>query len=118
VSFFALFLSSFGSYIPELCLAQVSPQALSAEIPLAPAVNVTKDYEFIYPGSFPRDLTIVNCEFTLRLRLQQFLSTGITDQTMLLSIMGSPFTQTIATSGQWPKTSKYYCYRVGASKTQ
>lgn len=90
---------------------QAQPQA-------APPTTATKDYEFTCPGSFPSDLTIVNCNYLPRQRLQQFITTGLTDQAMLLSITGSVFTTAIRTPGEWPGTWKYYGYRVGASYTQ
>jgi hypothetical protein len=107
---FSVALACFGGHAS----GQVVPQA----VPLTPPSNVSKDYEFTCPGSFASDLTVVNCEYTGRQRLQQFLTTGITDQAMVLSITGSLFTQAIPTPSEWPRTWKYYGYRVGASYTQ
>jgi hypothetical protein len=93
----------------KLRLPQVAPPAPPVQIP---------DFEFTCPGSFPSDITMVNCSYTGWQRFQQFASTGITDQAMLLSITGSLFTQAIKTPGEWPRTWKYYGYRVGASYSQ
>lgn len=104
------------------CCAQNNSQAKAPQAAFSPAftppANFSKDYEFTCPGSFPSDLTIVNCRYTARDRLQQFVTTGITDQAMVLSVTGSLFTQAIKTPGEWPRTWKYYGYRVGSSYTQ
>jgi hypothetical protein len=93
---------------------QVRPEAA----PAVPPGDAIKDYEFTCPGSFPSDLTIVDCDYPSRTRFQQFLTTGFTDQAMLLSATGSLFTLALKTPGEWPRTWKYYGYRVGASYTQ
>jgi hypothetical protein len=102
-----------------LC-AQTAPSAIfrPQAVPPAPPSLVVKDYEFTCPGSFPSDLTVVNCRYQVRQRLEQFLTTGITDQAMLESVTGSLFTQLLKTPGEWPRTWKYYGYRVGASYAQ
>lgn len=108
----------FIGHVSGQAMPQAAPQVQENVIPLAPHANVSKDYEFTCPGSFPSDLTVVNCKYLFRQRLQQFFSTGVTDQAILLSIMGSLFTQAIPTPSEWPRTWKYYGYRVRASYTQ
>ena len=109
----------------ELSRSAVAEDSSKAEVPamamspaLAPPPNISNDYEFTCPGSFPSDLTVVNCSYSARERLKQFVTTGITDQAMVLSATGSLFTQALKTPGEWPRTWKYYGYRVGASYTQ
>ena len=71
---------------------------------------------FSCPGSFPSDLTLLNCSYTSRQRLDQFLTNGVTDQAMVESIFGSIFTQYATHSpGEWPKDWTHYGYRVGTS---
>jgi len=103
----------------SLC-AQTAPSAVfrPQAVPQAPPSLVVKDYELTCPGSFPSDLTVVNCRYLPRQRLEQFIATGLTDQAMLESITGSLFTQWLKTPGEWPRTWQYYGYRVGASYTQ
>jgi len=93
---------------------QIKPMA----VPQTPPSQVVKDFEFTCPGSFPSDLSVVNCRYLSRDRFQQFITTGLTDQAMLESVTGSLFTQWLKTPGEWPRTWKYYGYRVGASYTQ
>ncbi|MGH9590758.1 MAG: hypothetical protein ACRD25_10195, partial [Terracidiphilus sp.] len=100
-----------------LLISIVLPRAAS-QVPPAPPTTPTLPYEFTCPGSFPSDLTLVDCSYTSRQRLQQFFTTGLTDQAMLLSATGSIFTTAMRTPGEWPGTWKYYGYRVGTSYAQ
>lgn len=83
-----------------------------------PPSNLSMDYEFTCPGSFPSDLEVVNCEYTGWDRLHDFAANGVTDKALLLSVTGSVFTTAIRTPGEWPGTWRYFGYRVGASYTQ
>jgi hypothetical protein len=94
-----------------MLLSKSTPQAVPPPIP----TSIPK--LLACPGSFPTDLTVLNCRYTSQLRLGQFISTGLTDQAMSLSIVGSAFTQAIHSPGEWPRTWKYYGYRVGSSYT-
>jgi hypothetical protein len=66
------------------------------------------------PGSFPTDLTVLNCRYTTHQRVVQLFTTGVTDQAMFQSILGPIFTQI----PDKPFTSANdYGYRVGTSYT-
>jgi hypothetical protein len=79
--------------------------------------GVTPPIQFTCSGSFPTDLTVINCKYQQRQRLEQFVTTGLTDQAMVLSVTGSLVSQVLHTPGEWPRTWKYYGYRVGSSYT-
>jgi hypothetical protein len=90
------------------------PQSVPSAIP---AADGNKPSPFNCPGSFPTDLTILNCRYTNPVRVEQFVTTGLTDEAMSQSIAGSIFTQLIHSPGEWPETWKYYGFRVGSSYT-
>jgi len=99
------------SFLPESPGAQAIAQAVP------PPSNVgNSEIQFNCPGSFPSDLTLLNCRYTGRQRLDQFLTTGVTDEAMAQSIFGSIFTQYATHSpGEWPQDWTHYGYRVGTS---
>jgi hypothetical protein len=93
----------------------LSAQALMAQA--VPAGVPQGPIQFTCPGSFPTDLTVINCKYLQRQRLEQFVTTGLTDQAMTSSVTGSLVSQVLHTPGEWPRTWKYYGYRVGSSYT-
>jgi hypothetical protein len=94
--------------------ATVAPQTVAAP----PVASQPRPPEtLLCPGGFPTDLTVLDCRYTRQQRLQQFVTTSVTDQAMLTSIFGSLFTQGLGTPNEWPRTWKYYGYRLGASYT-
>jgi hypothetical protein len=101
----------------------ISLRYRSAELPEQPVPSAiagpagTKPSQLNCPGSFPTDLTILNCRYTNQMRVVQFVTTGFTDEAISLSITGSIFTQLIRSPSEWPETWKYYGYRVGSSYT-
>ncbi len=114
-----LLLASFCLNLFQLSsYGQSATAASMTAVQAAPPANSVNDYEFTCPGSFPSDLKVVNCEYTTWQRLHDFVSNGLTDKALLLSMTGSVFTTAIRTPAEWPGTWKYYGYRVGASYTQ
>jgi hypothetical protein len=74
--------------------------------------------KLICPGEFPTDLTVTNCEFSERLRLQQWVTTSVTDQAMLGAILYGAAAQVIKSPGEWGRTWRAYGDRVGVRYTQ
>jgi hypothetical protein len=104
--------------IAEFASVLLLLMGLSCSAQLAPPSTPTSDYLFTCPGGFPSDLTVINCRYTNRMRATQFVTTGLTDQAMVLSLTGSLFTSAIRSPPEWPGTFHYYWLRVGASYSQ
>ncbi len=85
-----------------------------------------QDYSSVYkqtvvltcPGGFPTDLTITNCDFKEKLRLQQWVTTSFTDQAMLGAVIYGTGAQIIKSPGEWGRTWGGYGDRIGVRYTQ
>ena len=74
--------------------------------------------KLICPGSFPTDLTLSNCEYTGRQRLQQWVTTSFTDQAMLGAIVFGTGAEIIRSPSEWPRTWEGLGNRIGVRYTQ
>ncbi len=100
-----LFLALFST------LASAQSAIRAAPALLAPPPLITLNC----PGSFPTNLTVLNCSYTQQDRRLQFVSSSVTDEAMLQSIIGSLITSAFPSTNTNPITLKYYGLRVGAS---
>jgi len=70
------------------------------------------------PGGFPSDLTITNCDFTAKLRVQQWVTVSFTDEAILGAVVYGAGAQIIKSPGEWGRTWGGYGDRIGVRYTQ
>lgn len=72
----------------------------------------------ICPGSFPTDLTVTNCEFTQKLRVQQWIAASVSDEAMLGAVVYGAGAQIIKSPGEWGRNWGGYGDRIGVRYSQ
>jgi hypothetical protein len=107
-------------YLILACLcgraAQVAAQNPASPVPIP---DTTADKRlFSCPGSFPTDLTIVNCSYTPAQRAKDFVTGSLTDLSLFEAITTGAFAAAIRSPGEWSGTWENYGRRVGVRYNQ
>jgi hypothetical protein len=92
-----------------------TPATLDHPVYNTPAEQVGK---LVCPGGFPSDLTVTNCEYTERQRVQQWINTSFNDEAMLGAVMYGAGAQIIKSPSEWGRTWEGYGQRMGVRYTQ
>lgn len=70
------------------------------------------------PGGFPTDLTKINCEYSGKQRMQQWVTTSITDQAILGAVVYGTGAEIIRSPSEWHRTWLGLGDRIGVRYTQ
>jgi hypothetical protein len=95
-------------------LAQAN-EAPTARTIIRPAEQAGK---LTCPGGFPTDLTSTNCEYTANQRVEQWVATSITDQSILGALVYGTGAEILRSPSEWPRTWRGLGYRIGVRYTQ
>jgi hypothetical protein len=74
--------------------------------------------ELICPGGFPTDLTMMNCSYTESERVQQWVTTALTDEAVLGAVVYGTGAEIIRSPSEWPRTWLGLGDRIGVRYTQ
>jgi hypothetical protein len=102
----------FGGCVSLQCQQPEKPQA--KQLTLASEQSA----KLVCPGGFPTDLTITNCAFTPKQRLQQWVTVSFTDEAMLGAVGYGAWAQIIKSPGEWGRTWGGYGDHIGVRYTQ
>jgi hypothetical protein len=100
-----------GKYPTDTYRMDSSPQVNSKR----PAATLGT---LVCPGGFPTDLTVTNCDFTPKMRVQQWVTVSLTDEAMLGAVVYGVGAQIIQSPGEWRRTWGGYGDRIGVRYTQ
>jgi hypothetical protein len=67
------------------------------------------------PGEFPTNFMVPDCRFRQHQRWENFVTSSVSDQAVLGSLVGSLGGQIIESPAEWPRTWHFYGYRLAAS---
>jgi hypothetical protein len=67
------------------------------------------------PGEFPTDLTIHNCVYRQRQRVEDWITGSVTDQAVTTSALSALFSSAIRSPSEWPGTAYGFSLRLRAS---
>jgi hypothetical protein len=101
-------------------LAQETTPAAEQLQTQAPAQNPAPktDTRRSCPGSFPTDLTVIDCSFTIGKRFENFANGSLTDQSILSAAFFGLMAQGLQTPSEWRRTFDGYGRRVGVRYNQ
>lgn len=66
-------------------------------------------------GEFPTNLTVHNCVYRQRQRVEDWLGTSVTDQAVTTSALSALWGSAIRSPKEWPGTAQGFAYRLRAS---
>jgi hypothetical protein len=95
--------------------ANTRSQAVQAQTVTNPFAQVG---ELLCPGGFPTDLTMINCEYKESQRIQQWVTTALTDEAILGAVVYGTGAEIIRSPSEWPRTWLGLGDRIGVRYTQ
>ena len=90
---------------------------LFAQADLA-SLAIKQSGKLICPGGFPTDLSVSNCEFTQKMRAEQWVTVSFTDQAILGAVVYGAGAWIIKSPNEWGRTWLGLGDRVGVRYTQ
>lgn len=90
--------------------SQAAPMALPASLP-----PTKSGPEIACPGGFPSDLMQHNCAYLPRQRVEDWLTTSLTDQAIATSSLSALYSSAIRSPSEWPGTPYNFALRLRSS---